>query len=154
MPRCTGPTKSGEKDEICVCVFVCLFVCVCVWARIWRRTRPSAASTMPRCTLQNQERGQETHMYAHTTCVCMCFPALSFVSLCLCLSLPLSVYRSFSVAQRESSHRSPMERGVVTHWESQEAILDHVFSGLGIDTDRISHPVLVTEVCVCLCVCV
>jgi hypothetical protein len=34
---------------------------------------------------------------------------------------------------------------VVTHWESQEAILDHVFSGLGIDTDRISHPVLVAE---------
>jgi len=42
--------------------------------------------------------------------------------------------------------KSPHEGGVVTSWESQEYLLDHAFSCMGIDTEgSVQHPVVMTE---------
>ena len=42
--------------------------------------------------------------------------------------------------------RSPFERDVVQHLDSFETLMDYTFFRLGIRTDRIYHPVLISEV--------
>ncbi|SJX65564.1 related to ARP5-Actin-related protein [Sporisorium reilianum f. sp. reilianum] len=44
-----------------------------------------------------------------------------------------------------SSIRSPFDTDVVTSWDAMEIVLDYTFSNLGIDTDRVQHPVCMTE---------
>ncbi|KAJ9475548.1 Actin-related protein 5 [Pseudozyma hubeiensis] len=44
-----------------------------------------------------------------------------------------------------SSIRSPFDTDVVTGWDAMEIVLDYTFSNLGIDTDRVQHPVCMTE---------
>ena len=44
-----------------------------------------------------------------------------------------------------SSIRSPFDNDVVTGWDAMEIVLDYTFSNLGIDTDRVQHPVCMTE---------
>jgi len=41
--------------------------------------------------------------------------------------------------------RSPFEQNVVYHFDTQELIFDYAFEHLGIDNDRINHPILLTE---------
>ena len=41
--------------------------------------------------------------------------------------------------------KRPVESGVVVHFESMEAVLDSVFTKLGITTDHVRHPVVLTE---------
>eukprot|EP01116_Phalansterium_solitarium_P000123 TRINITY_DN10081_c0_g2_i2.p1 TRINITY_DN10081_c0_g2~~TRINITY_DN10081_c0_g2_i2.p1 ORF type:complete len:729 (+),score=211.08 TRINITY_DN10081_c0_g2_i2:27-2189(+) len=41
--------------------------------------------------------------------------------------------------------RTPFDGNVVTHYDTQELIFDHIFSHLGIDTDSVKHPVVLTE---------
>ena len=43
--------------------------------------------------------------------------------------------------------KAPSELGVVTNFDTQERILDHVFARLGIDTDgAVNHPIVMTEI--------
>ncbi|SNX86671.1 related to ARP5 - Actin-related protein [Melanopsichium pennsylvanicum] len=44
-----------------------------------------------------------------------------------------------------SSIRSPFDNDVVTGWDAMEIILDYTFSNLGIHTDRVEHPICMTE---------
>lgn len=44
-----------------------------------------------------------------------------------------------------SSIRSPFDADVVTGWDAMEIVLDYTFSNLGIDTDRVQHPICMTE---------
>ncbi|SOV09730.1 related to ARP5 - Actin-related protein [Ustilago sp. UG-2017a] len=44
-----------------------------------------------------------------------------------------------------SSIRSPFDNDVVTGWDAMEIILDYTFSNLAIDTDRVQHPICMTE---------
>lgn len=44
-----------------------------------------------------------------------------------------------------SSIRSPFDNDVVTGWDAMEVVLDYTFSNLGIDTDRVDHPICMTE---------
>ncbi|KAJ1021659.1 hypothetical protein NDA16_003795 [Ustilago loliicola] len=44
-----------------------------------------------------------------------------------------------------SSIRSPFDNDVVTGWDAMEIVLDYTFSNLGIDTDRVQHPICMTE---------
>ncbi|SPO30114.1 related to ARP5 - Actin-related protein [Ustilago trichophora] len=44
-----------------------------------------------------------------------------------------------------SSIRSPFDNDVVTGWDAMENVLDYTFSNLGIDTDRVQHPICMTE---------
>lgn len=41
--------------------------------------------------------------------------------------------------------RSPFDSDVVTGWDAMEIVLDYTFSNLGIDTDRVQHPICMTE---------
>jgi len=41
--------------------------------------------------------------------------------------------------------RSPFEQNVVYHFDTQQLIFDYAFEHLGIDNDRINHPILLTE---------
>ena len=41
--------------------------------------------------------------------------------------------------------KRPVESGVVVHFESMETVLDSVFTKLGITTDHVRHPVVLTE---------
>ena len=41
--------------------------------------------------------------------------------------------------------RSPFDADVVCGWDAMETMLDYTFSNLGIDTDRIQHPICMTE---------
>lgn len=45
--------------------------------------------------------------------------------------------------------RSPVERGIVTNFVTQEAVFDHIFSNLGVDTETVNHPVVLTEPLCC-----
>ncbi|KAL6056107.1 Actin-related protein 5 [Balamuthia mandrillaris] len=47
--------------------------------------------------------------------------------------------------QGKLAYRSPCDGNVVTRFDVQEQLLDHVFLSLGINTDRIEHPILMTE---------
>ncbi|PWY99315.1 actin-like ATPase domain-containing protein [Testicularia cyperi] len=44
-----------------------------------------------------------------------------------------------------SAIRSPFDNDVVTGWDAMETILDYTFHNLGINTDRIQHPICMTE---------
>lgn len=44
-----------------------------------------------------------------------------------------------------SSIRSPFDNDVVTGWDAMEIVLDYTFSNLAIDTDRVQHPICMTE---------
>ena len=44
-----------------------------------------------------------------------------------------------------SSIRSPFDNDVVTGWDAMEIVLDYTFSNLGIDTERVQHPICMTE---------
>jgi actin-related protein 5 len=42
--------------------------------------------------------------------------------------------------------RTQFDRDVVTHFEAQEQVLDHIFTHLGIDiASRVDHPIVMTE---------
>eukprot|EP00037_Helgoeca_nana_P019305 m.188028 g.188028 ORF g.188028 m.188028 type:complete len:623 (+) comp24807_c0_seq1:63-1931(+) len=43
----------------------------------------------------------------------------------------------------------PHEQGVATNFDVQEKLLDHAFAHLGIDTDQIEHPIVMTEALCC-----
>lgn len=44
-----------------------------------------------------------------------------------------------------SSIRSPFDGDVVTGWDAMETVLDYTFANLGLNTDRVQHPVCMTE---------
>eukprot|EP00056_Hartaetosiga_gracilis_P008415 m.120805 g.120805 ORF g.120805 m.120805 type:complete len:74 (+) comp12916_c0_seq104:482-703(+) len=41
--------------------------------------------------------------------------------------------------------KSSMEGGVVVQWDIEKHVLDHGFECLGIDTETVDHPVVMTE---------
>ncbi|KAN0062909.1 Actin-related protein 5 [Thecaphora frezii] len=41
--------------------------------------------------------------------------------------------------------RSPFDADVVCNWDAMETMLDYTFSNLGIDTERVQHPICMTE---------
>ncbi|XP_044764854.1 actin-related protein 5 [Coccinella septempunctata] len=41
--------------------------------------------------------------------------------------------------------KSQFDKNIVTHFEAQEQLFDYAFSHLGIDTDNIAHPIVLTE---------
>lgn len=41
--------------------------------------------------------------------------------------------------------KSQFDKNIVTHFETQEQLFDYSFSHLGIDTERIAHPIVLTE---------
>ena len=55
----------------------------------------------------------------------------------------------FTDLSRRWVSRSPVERGIVSNFVTQEAVFDHVFSTLGVKSETVGHPVVMTEALCC-----
>ena len=51
----------------------------------------------------------------------------------------------FEYEQGKINKKSPFEKNVIAHFNTQEHIFDHIFSNLNINDNSINHPVLITE---------
>ena len=51
----------------------------------------------------------------------------------------------YADAQSRGNIKSPFDGNVVCGFDTMEYMLDNTFSKLGIDTDRVDHPLLLTE---------
>ena len=51
----------------------------------------------------------------------------------------------FEYEQGKINKKSPFEKNIIAHFNTQEHILDHIFSNLNITDNNINHPILITE---------
>ena len=51
----------------------------------------------------------------------------------------------FEYEQGKINKKSPFEKNVIAHFNTQEHIFDHIFSNLNINDNSINHPILITE---------